>query len=743
MTLFSAGIGDFLLAQISPLRRLFSDFARRTPCGVMACGVLCVLLPLVFFPEGKIFSSFLPAFFLLLAGSIFSLSVAVWKFAFPGLLVWASFLFWQAKIENDPVKEFAANRERVGIVAVLRADSSSLFGDESLLQNPKRIPCKLLMGAYSAGEKMHEINGKVILRIPVGFSETLSYGDILHVTGQLIKPSAPLLEGSFDYRMYLKKRSIHYILHADKIEKRGREYSFTAFLLDFRKKFSQKVFSLLPEKNRSFAAALLFGCAQNVEKETKSDLIRTGTIHILTVSGLHIGFFAAFTAILFILLPFQTRMFLIPLLTFLYAWMTGLNMPALRALLMLSAYCFAKGCFLNSSARNSLFFAFVLLMIFYPLQITDAGMHYSFITTFSLLLAAENIMEWGKLLREKYSFIPSGYISWKEREIQHRKILFFRIFAGCCAAWGGSSCLTMLYQGIAAPCSVIINFIFIPIVWLCFPVFFLGSLISHLFFFGEEVSACILKVLTDLLLGICRVAAGSSDFILPRPGVWAVTGFLLLFFLFLQEKKRGTVMLTAFAGILAVFLLFTGNLFPEKGELICISGGGSKNVCIVVSIPEYQYAFLMDAVDFEKVMGAAAYLRSRGHRKINTLVSSSVQKKNIASLQYIFNILKVDRLIMPGSSRHAVTAESLRRKVVRENGECMTFEKENDHFSSFRQHENKIREISIDCFSAKINLVIGTDRVELYRINDRREKTQVTSFALKNSLEEKIYTFPL
>ena len=365
------------------LREKMASFARRYPCGVMACGVICVLLSLFLF-EGYCFPRMLfPAVCLLLAGCVFSLPDAVWKFAFPGLLVWGSFLIYQEKMENDPVKLFAGNREKTGIIAIVRAEDASLSGEGKILPNPKRIYCTLLLGAYSPAQRMMEINGRILLKLPENFSAPLSYGDILLVEGQLARPSPTLLPGSFDYRSWLEKRSVHYILYAYKVEKSSAEPSFTGSLLELRNTFAGKVFSFLPEKNRSFAAALLFGCAQNVEKKTKSDLIRTGTIHILTVSGLHIGFFAAFVTLLCIGIPFKIRMFIIPLLTLFYAWMTGMNMPAVRALLMLSVYCFARGLFLNSSAVNSLFFAFVLLMILYPVQFTDAGMHFSFFTTFA------------------------------------------------------------------------------------------------------------------------------------------------------------------------------------------------------------------------------------------------------------------------------------------------------------------------------------------------------------------------
>lgn len=83
---------------------------------------------------------------------------------------------------------------------------------------------------------------------------------------------------------------------------------------------------------------MLFGCRQGIEYQTRLDFIRSGTIHILTVSGLHIGMFAGVMFLLLAFLPFRMRCVIVPLLTALYALSTGLQMPRSGRL-----PCFARG----------------------------------------------------------------------------------------------------------------------------------------------------------------------------------------------------------------------------------------------------------------------------------------------------------------------------------------------------------------------------------------------------------------
>ena len=186
-------------------------------------------------------------------------------------------------------------------------------------------------------------------------------------------------------------------------------------------------------------------------------------------------------------------------------------------------------------------------------------------------------------------------------------------------------------------------------------------------------------------------------------------------------------------------------MFLPEGEILLITGGGEEKSCIIVSIPEYEYAFLMDAVNFETVMAAASYLRSRGHKKINTLVSSSVKSRDTGALKYIFNTLKVDCLIMPESSRHAAAAENLRKRIVAENGVNRTFEKEEDHFLSFYFNGKKKvpEEILIECFSFQLYIKSEPDRIRLFRKRKDGRNELFASVPRLNTMEKNVYIYPL
>ena len=164
---------------------------------------------------------------------------------------------------------------------------------------------------------------------------------------------------------------------------------------------------------------------------------------------------------------------------------------------------------------------------------------------------------------------------------------------------------------------------------------------------------------------------------------------------------------------------------------------------MIASIPEYEYAFLMDAANFETVMAASSYLRSRGHKKINILVSNSVKSRDVGSLKYLFNTLKIPLLILPERARFTGSAEELRRKVIAENGVVRSFEREDDPFTSFHFSNRELKEVSIECFQYEIYMKFEQDHIQLFRKKQGRKKELFASIPKKNTMEENVYICPL
>jgi competence protein ComEC len=121
-----------------------------------------------------------------------------------------------------------------------------------------------------------------------------AYGDILSVSGLLIQPDPAGNPGLFDYRTYLERQGIRVILTArgDKavrtIGTGGANPLQNAALAIKKKMSAAATFNLNPSQS-AVLNGIVFGTQGLIDRDTKRSFSETGVIHILSVSGLHVG----------------------------------------------------------------------------------------------------------------------------------------------------------------------------------------------------------------------------------------------------------------------------------------------------------------------------------------------------------------------------------------------------------------------------------------------------------------------
>lgn len=638
---------------------LSGEFSRTLPCGVVLTGILCVLLPAFLLPGAELAVILIPPLASLAALWCFGPRDAAFKFALPCLLAMFSLIWHTERYERDPVAAFAQERPRIGAIGELTVIDPSICGPRlRWMPVPGNILCRLDRAKYSSYGVWHKIDGLVMVRLPKEHPP-LVYGGKLLAEGVLEQPEPPLFPGTFDYGEYLKNRGIRYLFRlTEPPEMTGRETGFMSGLLSIRDFLLGRILSpVASDPDKTLCAAMLFGCRQGIEYQTRLDFIRSGTIHILTVSGLHIGMFAGVMFLLLAFLPFRVRCVIVPLLTALYALSTGLQMPAFRALAMLCTWCFMRAFLLRGSVLNAVFMACAILLIWNPRQLMDPGFQYSFTAVIFLVASLPLTSEWTSMLFEKMRWVPADHIPhtkfWRLRFAR----MLFASLSGCIIAWLASFGLTLIYQGITVPFSVLTNLLILPLSWLCFFVFCLGSLIGFLIPPSLAFSAYILNLLSAEINGICSFFSRLGEFIRPVPQAWSVLLSLALLMVILRSPSKKTV-LRALA-LLGIILFFwcTDPFHTPEPETAVIAGGNLRRPAVLLSVPEYDFSVLVNASDFSLARDAAAYLKRRGHASLSYLILTSGQRSETYGAKYLFPVMRVDNLVMVKPSFNAVAAK--------------------------------------------------------------------------------------
>ena len=144
------------------------------------------------------------------------------------------------------------------------------------------------------------------------------------------------------------------------------------------------------QEAKGVAEAIVFGYKEDLDQDWMDAFSKTGTIHVLAVSGLHVGIiFFLLSSILGLSkskgwsLWFKSAIAVLVL--FLYALLTGFSPSVSRAALMFSAVIVGKAIGRDSSIYNTLCFAAFILVLIDPMSIFNVGFQFSFLAVVGIV----------------------------------------------------------------------------------------------------------------------------------------------------------------------------------------------------------------------------------------------------------------------------------------------------------------------------------------------------------------------
>ena len=242
---------------------------------------------------------------------------------------------------------FIIQKVRSGLPFVLLA-FTGLFSTGIYLSETKTPP--IISGeTYQLTGRCNQIlsPGKLVISSPhlctylqIPDSMKVSVGDSLSGLIRLYPLQTSHNRHDFNYNNYLQHQGIQAKgFPVGEIHKTGHSQDLYSVCHMIRNNLATKLQQVIPDSTTyKLLAALCLGCRQEITSDTKELFQNTGTIHILAISGLHIGAIFAFFLCLLRLFHFKSRksrLILIPLIWFV-ACITGLSPSACRAATILS-----------------------------------------------------------------------------------------------------------------------------------------------------------------------------------------------------------------------------------------------------------------------------------------------------------------------------------------------------------------------------------------------------------------------
>ncbi|MFA7231155.1 MAG: ComEC/Rec2 family competence protein [Victivallaceae bacterium] len=575
------------------------------------------------------------------------------------------FVAW---LPADNFERILGQRDRNAEVTVRIIDSSCCGKNIPWMDNPSLIQAEVLTVKLSGDEQEHNVSGQTMLRLPKD-APLLFYGDVLRLSGVFIIPDSTAycrkitvstsdgkttdvynglkpVSGNFDFNDYLKARGFSRIFNCREIT--GSEKTTTGIytrIMELRNfLLKQADENIASQTNRRILATLLFGCRQGVDSQLKNAYIKSGTIHIFTVSGLHVGILALALFWLLRWVPFRLRHAIIPFLILAYVAATGMNPPATRALIMISIWCFCRTWLLYIPALNIVFLTAAVLLLKNPYYLKDMGFLFSFTVVGFLIAAAENINYLARLCGEKMLWTPPVCRNRLETvKCAWQKKLFIAL-TGCVVAWLASSGICLYYQGIYFPLAIIANFLLIPLVWVLFNLVFF-KLILSLLFFGGPLLAAMFDLFLDVINNIivCSYDLFESTGAV-RPPLWSLFCFYILLAALVSARKK-KFFLSALCGVAICILFWNLQALFLPPSVTVLRGGESPVPAIVICVPENGSALVVNVPSFEIAQCINSILADNGIRRIDRLIFTGNRRDCVAGIKYLVSKTAADSII--------------------------------------------------------------------------------------------------
>lgn len=249
------------------------------------------------------------------------------------------------------------------------------------------------------------VSGRVLLSVN-GRVELLP-GDTIRALAMLGRPYAFGNPGEFDYGMWLKRRGVlvtGYVKSDRLIERVEKGSGPHAFIQSARQEIARLIDSSGARYPEPLKALIVSGQG-GIDSRLRESFAETGTAHILSISGLHIGMVAAFSywATLFLLRRSERALLYLnakkaalvvsALPAIVYALLAGLTPPTERAIIMVLAFIASFSFGRGKDHLNTLSLAGLIILAASPGSIWDVSFQLSFVAMASIIILVPRLKE--------------------------------------------------------------------------------------------------------------------------------------------------------------------------------------------------------------------------------------------------------------------------------------------------------------------------------------------------------------
>lgn len=511
-------------------------------------------------------------------------------------------------------------------------------------------------GVYKGGRVL------LVVREP---KELFSYGDLLKARGLIAKPVKPGNPGEFDYAAYLSRRGISVLIYSrsEGVVRlgRGTPNPLAVPALWLKAKLFGVLDKIFSREHSALVKGIAFGTRTEISPALNEAFVETGVVHILCVSGLHVGLVLAFVLGLMRFLKTHSGVTLLVAVSVLliYGLMVGLDPPVVRASVMAILLLLAQRLGRERDWPVALATAALVILLANPLAIDDPGFQLSFAAAWGILFLAP--------------VMASGLERFGE---QHRLPLKRSIALGIAVPLGaqlGTLPLVALHYNLVSPVALVANVVAVPLTGVILLFGILAAVFGLAFLPLGEILAAPTGLFLDVFICFIRFfqkLPGAVIYVpaLPWPAVvlWFGLLYLVVMKVFSKDLKSGmsvrsglgpwlaraAVFALVIVAWLALFKWLDGGERVLRVDFIDVGQGDSALVRTpggrTLLIDTGGWPGELSGADAKGAgMRVVGYLRRAGVRRIDVLVLTHPHEDHCGGARAVVERIPVRLVVVP------------------------------------------------------------------------------------------------
>ncbi len=304
------------------------------------------------------------------------------------LIFFGAFLVQRNDARNHPLWIGHSDVDHVTIMVLLEEDA---------VEKPASFKTLASVRMIIQNKKMQKAQGRIIIyfKKDTALLQHLRYGNVLVFHQRLQPISNSGNPGSFDYRRYCLLNGITHQVYLTPEDLAFPGIRSGDILRNFinatRKWIIQTIREYVPgKKEQGLAEALLIGYKDDLEKDLVQAYANTGVVHVIAISGLHLGLI--YWILLLLTKPLKSsrikwlRFIVVISGLWVFSFLAGAQPSVLRSAVMFSFLATATAIGKKSSIYNTLALSAFLLLCYNPFWLWDAGFQLSYSAVLSIMI---------------------------------------------------------------------------------------------------------------------------------------------------------------------------------------------------------------------------------------------------------------------------------------------------------------------------------------------------------------------